>query len=196
MTHVRTGPGTWKKDLRFFSRDSATATEVIHKHTRAKWIQHGFSLGAGWNLWVSVMKFIHKGGSVPFYLLKDNRHKREEPRRPLQEAGKAILFKIVLNGMRSRGLLWTEKRTERGWNQKKNKTTLSWGKLRSEKNVPRDEKRVSSCCLGPKEGSLNELGLRWRRGWETVMSERGSIPLLWPGCVNEEANTKRTEEKK
>lgn len=108
VTYVRIGPGTWKKDLRFLPHDSATATGVIHKITTAKWIQHGFSLGASWNLWVCVMTFIHKGCSVPFYLIKDNRHKREEPRRPLQEAGKAIFFKILLNGMRSRCLLWTE----------------------------------------------------------------------------------------
>lgn len=62
------------------------------------------------------------------------------------------------------------------------------------KNVPRDEKRMSACCLGPKEGSLNELERGWG-GSETAKTERGSFPLLWSGCVNEGIHMTRTEGK-
>lgn len=47
------------------------------------------------------------------------------------------------------------------------------------KKVPRDKKRMSACCLGDEERSLNELEIRDERsGSESVKSERGSIPFL------------------
>lgn len=54
------------------------------------------------------------------------------------------------------------------------------------KKVPRDKKRMSACCLGDEERSLNELEIRDERsGSESVKSERGSIPFLLSGCVND-----------
>lgn len=49
------------------------------------------------------------------------------------------------------------------------------------KKMPRDKKRMSACCLGPKEGSRNELEIDENSGSEAVGSERGSIPLLLSG---------------
>lgn len=34
VKHVRIGPGTWKKDLRFFPHDSSTAMELSTKTPR------------------------------------------------------------------------------------------------------------------------------------------------------------------
>lgn len=63
--------------------------------------------------------------------------------------------------------------------------------------VPRDKERMSACSLGPKEGSGNKLEIRDERsGSEAVKSERGSIPFLLPGQVNEEVHVTRIEEKK
>lgn len=51
------------------------------------------------------MESIHKGCSLPFYLIKEHRRKREELRGPLWEAGKAIFFEVTFNGAMNKRLL-------------------------------------------------------------------------------------------
>lgn len=100
ITHIRRRLGTWKKDVRLFPHDSSTALGAVHQRPR----QTEFSLVCHL---VCVLLGIYelmlwspstKVTFIPFYLIKDNKHKRKELRRPLQETGKAIFFKIMLDG--------------------------------------------------------------------------------------------------
>lgn len=181
-----------KKDLRFFPHDSATATGASHRNPKANWVQNELSLHASWNLWVNVMKFLHKGCPVPFELRKNNRHTREELRRPLQEAGKAIFFKITINGMISRCLLWSEEGSRERIKPEENKTTISQGNYALGKGTWGQEKNVSLLC-----GSHGrQLGMRWKKWLRKrpfTKSERGSVPLLLSDWVNEEVFMTRTE---
>ena len=98
--HIRIVPGPWKKGLRFFPCD-ASAVRAVHKNTKTNGVQHPF-------VWVPLGMYelmLHSSSQRLFSILlspKDKRQKRGELRIPLQEAGKAIFFKVMFNGMMSR----------------------------------------------------------------------------------------------
>ena len=99
-THIRIVPGPWKKGVRFFPGD-ASAVRAVHKNTKTNGVQHPF-------VWVPLGMYelmLHSSSQRLFSILlspKDKRQKRGELRIPLQEAGKAIFFKVMFNGMMSR----------------------------------------------------------------------------------------------
>lgn len=99
-THVRIVPGPWQKGLRFFPCD-ASAVRAVRKNTKTNGVQHAF-------VWVPLGIYelmLHSSSQRLFSTLlppKDKRQKRGELRIPLQEAGKAIFFKMMFNGMMSR----------------------------------------------------------------------------------------------
>lgn len=154
--------------------------EPAPQNTKTNRVQRGFRLGTTWNLWVNMTKFYHEGCFLPFYLLQDERHERQA-QRPLREAGKAICFKKICNGMSSRRLLGTEEEAEKGWNRRRRKT-LSHGDTPLWRELPRDKDKNAHLVPGSQGGKRKRDE---RSGLEAVKSERGSLSFLPSGWINE-----------